>query len=157
MFYNCPVRKLASHSPPSCEKKKKKKTIHIQTHTLTGTYILTCVDTYRLRHTCRDIQATQAPAGITFSQAGTGRGVEAVLSLSEPVQVCRDLYPRARPRLPASQLWAYCLLLCHGFWLLAIVSALGKHRPQALLLSLCSQQASQHPTVPGESPQSPGV
>lgn len=70
MFYNCPVRKLASHSPPSCE--KKKKTIHIQTHALTGTYILTRVDTYRLRHTCRDIQATQAPAGITFSQVGTG-------------------------------------------------------------------------------------
>lgn len=40
MFYNCPVRKLASHSPPSCEKKKKKKKQYTykHTHSLAHTY-----------------------------------------------------------------------------------------------------------------------
>lgn len=32
MFYNCPVRKLASHSPPSCHSPGTHKCMHAHTH-----------------------------------------------------------------------------------------------------------------------------
>lgn len=71
MFYNCPVRKLASHSPPSCEKNHTHKHTHLQaqthapwhprslTHALPGTHIRT--------HTDSDTRPLPTPAGTMCS------------------------------------------------------------------------------------------
>lgn len=79
------------------------------------------------------------------------------MSLSEPIQICRDLNPTAQPRLPVSQLWAHCLLLCHVFWLLATVSALGRHKAPGCPVIIVFAEGQLAPHCPRRAPQGPGV
>lgn len=54
MFYNCPVRKLASHSPPSCEKKQHTNTRshwHRYSHSLMQKHTLNGTDSHSLAYT----------------------------------------------------------------------------------------------------------
>lgn len=68
MFYNCPVRKLASHSPPFCE-----NTTHTQALTGTDSHsrARAHIRGHTLRHTCTDVRPMQLPLA-RGSQVGLG-------------------------------------------------------------------------------------
>lgn len=158
MFCNCPVRKLASHSPPSCEKNHTHKHTHLQAQThapwhpcsltamLPGTRTPwhTHMDTDRLRH--------KAPTNscwyhVLSSQEGVGLSGRGPRCLSAPASVCRDLHMH-----PGHT--AFSPAVCSD---VATASALGRHSFHVFLSFLCLWRASWYPISPGEPSQGPGI
>lgn len=124
MFYNCPVRKLASHSPPFCE-----NTTHTQALTGTDSHsrARAHIRGHTLRHTCTDVRPMQLLLA-RGSQVGLG------LRGEDP-----DRGPACTP-----QLW-------HAPSSCAAGPAGGcsvcpwQARPQVLLWTLCGEVAPRFP------------
>lgn len=94
MFYNCPVRKLASHSPPFCEKNNTHTYSRAQTHAHWYRCVLTPVAAQTQLH-LHTHSAHSAPLP-AFSHVGMGRGGgrQAVLSLWNWYQSTGTCIPR---------------------------------------------------------------
>ena len=159
MFYNCPVRKLASHSPPSCEKN------NTQPYTVTGpdTHSLTQIHLLAYTHTRGHIQTqthllTQAPLVPYLSgeheAAGRGGGGQCCLSLSlyKSAGICthglaKSVSTSALGTLPPP------LPLCSGSWL---QSTFGRRKASGHAV-VCVHSGPAGTPVPGESSQGLGV
>lgn len=171
MFYNCPVRKLASHSPPSYEKKQHTNTrshwhrhshLLAQIHTLAGTdstywhtQIHKCGHMQTEIHLQRHTACTSSfwYLALLVSRGSWKRRRSRTASLS--------LYSlqRSAPHGPAKSGRASALGMLSPLpcvWLLAAVYPSLAQGPRSSCC-LCSQWASWHPIVPGESPQGLGV
>ena len=135
MFYNCPVRKLASHSPPFYE-----KTTHTQAHSRAQTH------TRGHGHTLVDT-GSDAPAQMYGPRSSCWLGAlrwawgcgERTLTGDQPAHLRFGTRPPPVPWAP----------------LAAAVSALGRQGPRSSC-GLCVA-GKLHPVFPGGSPQGPGV